>query len=1666
MNKTSIFLTAIQLDSVERARFLAEACGDDESLRAEIEDLIRAHDARQTIVESAVTIVNSTPSHVGRYAIQGVLGEGGFGIVYLAQDEQLDRRVAVKVPHEHVILSKEQVALQMAEARTVANLDHPNIVPVFDVGSTSQFPCYIVSKYIDGRALGDVLRVETLSCQTIIHLTKTIAQALHYAHTKGLVHRDVKPNNILIDHRNVPFVVDFGLALRDEDVGKGPRFAGTPAYMSPEQARGEGHRVDGRSDIFSLGIVLYEMLSGRRPFRGPNRDEILSQIISSEPRPLRQYDERISREIDRICRKMLAKKASERYLTAVDLVEDLEHIVPSETHTLRELPTARIRSHADPTEFEEKNEFADTTNGLSMPPGQVIQMSPKGLRSFDDEDSDFYLDMLPGPRDRDGIPDSIRFWKSRIEMTGTRHVFSVGLIYGPSGCGKSSFVKAGLVPRLPPRVTSIYLNATPSDTERRLLSELRSTITSLNSNLDLKSSLAEIRHGRVTPEGSKVLIVLDQFEQWLHSQHDLHESELVSALRQCDGDNLQCLLLVRDDFWLATTRFMDELEIDLVPGVNTALVDLFDMGHAKRILRAFGNAYGKFQANKESKTQDHFLSKVLDGLSENGRVICVRLALFAEMMKSRDWSEKSLEDVGGVTGLGVAFLEETFNSRTSHPKHRLHQNAARLVLESLLPDATTEIKGHQRSYSEMLNLSGYVQRPKEFDQLIKILDAELRLITPIDSQHARRKDPNSTNEEKEYQLTHDFLVPYLREWLNQKQRATRRGRAELLLAERTSLWHSRSENRHLPSLWEHLSIRWLTNKRRWSKNAQRMMRRAATYHGLRFAVFSLLVLAVALTIVQASNSYKRQILQQRVRTAVDIVLNSRGENVPNALDGVSRFPMSVVEEEFASRTVNEPSAILAKHFGLARIHQVDVDFLVRQIKALPHEEVGNLVAALENAAEESCRKIVSLANSFSSEGNLRYSARLAIVAMYLGEKQLAREMCAVENRANPQRAVFIDEFTNWNAGLGLYQDLLLIVSDPGLKSSLLLAIPRDAVAEGSKRDSNSLDATLINEILQSSDTPLVRNAARRALASIGISAASPVPLKVPKQLRENLQRFTDEQIQIRKEIDEVKEKLSQRRSTEDLTSELKLDTHRFDPEAGLMAMFPSDSQFPLNNEQFPMVPGIVNHARSFNGKGVASTKRSFNPERTDSFSYGCWFLTAEPEAMSLIAKMDSDNDYRGFDVMISDGVLEAHLKHEWPDNVIKVEAAQALNDRYWHHVMVTYNGSSSAEGMSIYLDGIAMEKVIVMDQLTASIRNDVQLTIGQRSKSEHYSGLIDDVRIYNRELSADEVQQVVNLGVRAIIGLPDEKRTISQRHWLSGYHETRDKDLVDLLDRYGRASAALAKARQVSHRELDFDSWYINHLGMSMIKIPQGRFDRRYQDRDGESQQVILSRAFFLSDSETTRGQFQQFIDDVGYKARPQAWFDPDYQMGSAFDHPVPQVSWNDAILFCNWLSFKEGYQPCYETVAPANSDEKTMEWKWNSDSNGYRLPTEAEWEFACGSGTVMDFLDFEDIHLAASYAVFRSDGPEATGSKLTNEFGLFDMHGNLYEWCWDRYAPYPVEKTVLDPTGASTTKQRVIRGGAFNSKLDIQRSAYRGKYDANVRYSNIGFRVARTVAD
>src|SRR5262245_52538406 len=287
------------------------------------------------------------PAAIGRYEIRGLLGRGGFGAVYRGYDRNLDRQVAIKVPLLKPTKAVEESFPQ--EARKLAQLKHPSIVTVHDVG-VHEGVCYIVSEYLDGQNLNHWMRNHTVTWQEAATIAATLADALAAAHARSIIHRDVKPANVIMTERAdgfVPVLVDFGLALSESSPvnmhSKAGRVTGTPNYMSPEQARGEGNRIDGRTDIYALGVILYRLASGRLPFTAPSALELLQAIVAHEPRPPRQFVRGLPRELERICLKAMAKALADRYTTASDLANDLRALLREHQDQLKLAATPRSR---------------------------------------------------------------------------------------------------------------------------------------------------------------------------------------------------------------------------------------------------------------------------------------------------------------------------------------------------------------------------------------------------------------------------------------------------------------------------------------------------------------------------------------------------------------------------------------------------------------------------------------------------------------------------------------------------------------------------------------------------------------------------------------------------------------------------------------------------------------------------------------------------------------------------------------------------------------------------------------------------------------------------------------------------------------------------------------------------------------------------------------------------------------------------------------------------------------------------------------------------------------------------------------------------------------------------------------------------------------------------
>jgi serine/threonine protein kinase/formylglycine-generating enzyme required for sulfatase activity len=1021
------------------------------------------------------------PEVIGRYKVTGRIGAGAFGVVYKAVDEQLQREVAIKI----VRPPKEEEAnadTLLSEARLMARLSHPAIVPVFDVGQLDDGSVFIVSKLIEGQDLSRLMKSQRLPHGQSAELVAQIADALDYAHVRGVVHRDVKPKNILINADGTPVLADFGLALQQSEFGRGARFAGTPAYMSPEQARLEGHRVDGRSDVYSVGTVLYELLTGARPFEADSVDDLLDCIRTIEVRPPRQIDRRIPRELERICLKALAKRPADRYSTAGDLAEDLRHWYSAAEATAGSTSPA----------IGDKRQGGDSSKSDRA----NIVVLPRGLRPFEAVDADFFLELLPGARDRNGLPESVRFWKSRIEETDVETTFRAGLLLGPSGSGKSSLVRAGIVPHLGEQIVVIVIDARPDNLADRLLIRLKSRLPALSGADSLAEALHLARQRRVLPAGRKLLLVIDQFEQWLSGHNATSRVELIEALRQCDGVTSQVLFLVRDDFTLAATRFMEELEEPLLQNRNFATLDLFGVDHARRVLAAFGKSFGAV-AERPTREQERFLDLAVHELASSGRVAPIQLAVFAEMMKDKPWTASMLRNFGGMLGVGLAFLDDRLAGANAHPDLQSNQRLVHQILAALLPEVDSEIKGRSKTRRELAESLDGQKQDSVVDRLLGLLDTEVRLITPAGGGHAAAGDSASVDREPSYQLAHDYLVPVLREWLTADERRTHAGRTRMRLRELAEAWNKQPEPRRLPTGLQWLNIRCFTRPRQWSEGERRMMRTADRRMLISLTAVALCAAMLWLVGREWHGRVQGVHLRDRVLGAdtaeMPVIARQVGSyqrwalpRIEEAAAELSAAPQGETPEQSGRRRMN--LALI-----LAQRHPDHVEYLLDRLPQLSPQQlsaIAQIVPASQVQSQLWKRFERQLAQSDGSA--LPGGALLAQLAP--SDDRWQPRLQAVTRQLASSRPAQITEWVALYAPLGerLVPHLLEMLKDEKARSGIQMSNAVEALARYGAKKPEILAEALGNV------GPADFETLAKALSSLGRSA----PTAVRKQLTE------------------------------------------------------------------------------------------------------------------------------------------------------------------------------------------------------------------------------------------------------------------------------------------------------------------------------------------------------------------------------------------------------------------------------------------------------------------------------------------------------------------------------------------------------------------------------------
>jgi serine/threonine protein kinase len=1488
------------------------------------------------------------PRKVGRYAIKKLLGRGGFGEVYLGLDDQLRREVAIKLTFGSRV-GPAALKMLLAEAQMLAELDHPNIIPVFDLGTTDCGDIFIVSKFIDGMDLATRIEKNRPSRELSLEIIASIADALHYAHSKGLIHRDIKPANILLDKNDRPYLADFGVALRETDQTEAGEIAGTPAYMSPEQARGEGHLISNQSDIYSLGVVLYELLSGRRPFKANSARELLRMVQTTEIRTPRTFDATISRELERVCLKALARRPSDRFAIAKDLADEVRYVISShlEVDSTKPAPVSSYSGNraASASDRIDSRVAGQMDSDLRSGPVQVI---PKGLRSFDEKDTDFFLDLLPGPFDRTGLPEGLRFWKNRIEATDANKSFRVGLVYGPSGCGKSSLMKAGLLPRLSNNIEAIYIEATPDDTTNKLLREIQKRIPEVPGT-NLADALSIIRRRKLVPSGGKLLLVIDQFEQWLYGHKNYSDTELTNALRQCDGSTIQAIVMVRDDFWLSVSRFLRELDIPIVERENSAMVDLFDLEHAKKVLALFGRAYDKLPLDRSEWTQDHkqFLQQAVEGLSQEEKVISVRLALFAEMMKSKPWIPKTLSDLGGIAGVGVTFLEETFGDAHAPIQFRQHQEGVRSLLGALLPAVGTNIKGHRRALSDLQKVVRYEDRPREFDELVSLLDKNLRLITPADDAQ------ESGQESRSYQLTHDYLVPSLREWINQKQRETKKGRAELKLAERAATWGNSQENRQLPTLLEWLQIRSWTQPKRWTIAEQAVMQKAGRVHLRNWGAALLGLLVTGGVIGYAFQQQHVRSQTEKINVVLDSLQKTLGPSVYFNIEELKKLnqPKRIRDDlEERYKKVSEGSsdrrslAIALAHFG-----RVELDYLINQLEVIDDQDRGNLMRALAKDPQRSIEKLKSDMDACTTVEQQRRKARLALAALGIGDTELATKATEFEDIPDPGvRTWFIDEFPRWEIDTKKLVNDLEELQSPALRSAICLGIGQ----RKNFTDSEKSDATeLVNRWYWLPDS----------------STHSAVTW---------LMRKWDIQKPERQEAPKIED-----------------DPNWWVNDQGVTFV----RIRPLSGE-FEPLPDLLGQdrqrLRQIKEKPAKEQKTAEVRYQLGTLSYALGEYEEALEEFDAVLELpwDESSEVFGMDPYGFRLLTLARMKRPEATDV----------------ALAQWRATNPSPEVSIYMESV------------------VSFWLGRKTESEERlrKGLESNAL-------SDRNTQYLLARTLACFAADGTATPAEKSDWA--------KRAIEILERWSDGDEY---ARNKMRSELDF---LVLHRDPRFIKLTALRSD-------------VPEQPYWIANREVTRGEFEEFINDENPDVQKPSDRDKSklqfYERRSpTVDHPVQYVSWYDAVLYCNWLSRKEGLTPAYRSsgkTKEVNSVDGEVEvdlWQPVEGADGYRLPSKSEWYYACRAGSKTEWNTGSDEKLLEPYCtMFPSKQTSPCGDKLPNAWGLHDMHGNVWEWCWDQAG-----------------SNRVDCGGAWNDPAWRCRSGESGGRTPVGRHSDRGFRIVRS---
>jgi formylglycine-generating enzyme required for sulfatase activity len=981
----------------------------------------------------------------------------------------------------------------------------------------------------------------------------------------------------------------------------------------------------------------------------------------------------------------------------------------------------------------------------------------------------------------------------------------------------------------------------------------------------------------------------------------------------------------------------------------------------------------------------------------------------------------------------------------------------------------------------LLEASGYARRPQDFEDLLNILDRELRLITPTDPEGVESGGDGAASTspgQKHYQLTHDYLVTSLREWLTRKQKETRRGRAELRLAERAALWNPKPENRHLPSWWEYLNIRCLTERKKWTEPQQRMMRRAGRVLGLRWCVVLVAMLISGLALQQVVSHQQASLAEQawqndqkRAESLVEAVLTAPADGVPYAIENLRELrehAIPILRSRFSDTT--DPRHRLHAAFALASFGEVESEYISNSIAGADTRQCANIVSALRKSDDSVEGGLRQAAGEAEGKQDWRGKARVAIVAMHLGFPHLVKEVFQL--RPDPvQRTILIDTFELWHGDAAELAPMVAETSDAAFRSGICLAVGSIGGEAATPEVKQAWEHLLLDWYRNAPDSGTHSASGwtlRQWQVPLPDIPASDEPVN-GRQWYVNSVQMTMLRIPEGEfvRIDEARNAkpqevtlkrpfyLSDREVSVGLFQQFKqfMDDADLEHEkprqwGGVDTRISPSPDYPVQNVSWFDAVKFCNWLSRREGRMPCYELKGGATQETGRTSDENWEVISAANGYRLPTEAEWEYACRagsqtaytfGDDVSLLGkyGVLYSDKAEEVGSRLPNAWGLFDMHSNVWEWCQDWYgpygehrvqNPQGPTTGSSrVYRGGSWYGTA-------GSCRSANRYWI-QPSIRFNYRGF----RVARSLVDGSGVTVETPLPPKT--ATPSEPRAEVPSKTTPQPMAGESRGTVPPLAVAPFDAVAAQAHQQAWAKHLGQPVEVTNSIGMKLKLIPPGEFlmgsaDSDWDAGDAEKPQhtVWISKAFYLGVTEVTQEQYERVMG-----ANPSTF--------KGAQLPVEKVSWDDAVEFCRKLSVLSAER---------------------SAGRVYRLPTDAEWEYACraGSRTKWSFGDAESS--PGDYAWYWDNSGNKThpvGTKKPNAWGLYDMHGNVWEWCLDWYDGY-ASTPMDDPVGPATGSLRVSRGGGWSSDAGYCRSAFRSGRAPDSRYDFLGFRLVFSTVD